>query len=129
MFRVNVLAEFLLTKHTIPLLRQSKDGAIIFTSSGVGRVGRAYWGAYSASKFANEGMAQTLADELESDNIRVNIIDPGVARTVMRARAFPAENPNIHPLPKQLMGAYLYLIGPDSQGMTGERIRAWTDSE
>ena len=63
-FRVNVSAEFLLSKYCIPLLRQSKEASMIFTSSGVGHQGVAYWGAYSASKFANEGMAQILADEL-----------------------------------------------------------------
>ena len=124
-FKVNVTAEFLLSKYTIPLLRQSENSAMIFTSSGVGHHGRAYWGAYAASKFANEGMAQVLADELEADNIRVNTIDPGVARTVLRAKAFPAENPNNNPEPKSLMGAYLYLMGSDSADLSGERITAW----
>ncbi len=127
-FRVNVTAEFLLSKHCIPLLRQSEEAAMIFTSSGVGHQGVAYWGAYSASKFANEGMAQILADELENDNIRVNTIDPGVARTVMRAKAFPAENPNNNPKPEQLTGAYLYLMGPDSKAVNGQRLDAWITS-
>ena len=128
-FQVNVTAEFLLTKHTIPLLRQSSAASMIFTSSGVGKQGHAYWGAYSASKFANEGMAQILADELESEGIRVNTIDPGIARTVMRAKAFPAENPNNNPEPHTLMGAYLYLMGVDSHGVSGQRIRAWMNAE
>jgi NAD(P)-dependent dehydrogenase (short-subunit alcohol dehydrogenase family) len=102
---------------------------MIFTSSGVGKQGHAYWGAYSASKFANEGMAQVLADELEADGIRVNTIDPGIARTVMRAKAFPAENPNNNPEPHTLMGAYLYLMGVDSHGVSGQRIRAWMNAE
>ncbi|MBC8518956.1 MAG: YciK family oxidoreductase [Gammaproteobacteria bacterium] len=129
-FQVNVTAEFLLTKHSLPLLRESNDASIIFTSSGVGKTGRAYWGAYAASKFANEGMSQILADELEQDEIRVNTIDPGVARTVMRAKAFPGENPNNNPKPEELMGAYLYLMGPDSNGVTGQRLDSWiTDNE
>ncbi|HIJ21768.1 MAG: YciK family oxidoreductase [Gammaproteobacteria bacterium] len=124
-FTVNVTAQFLLSKYCIPLLRQSEDGSIIFTSSGVGKSGHAYWGAYSASKFANEGMSQILADELEADGIRVNTIDPGVARTVMRAKAFPGENPNNNPTPESLMGAYLYLMGPDSREVSGRRFNAW----
>ena len=124
-FKVNVTAEFLLSKYTIPLLRQSEQASMIFTSSGVGHQGRAYWGGYAASKFANEGMAQILADELEADHIRVNIIDPGVARTVLRAKAFPAENPNNNPEPASLMGAYLYLMGDDSNAVNGQRIEAW----
>ncbi len=124
-FKVNVTAEFLLTKYALPLLKESVDASIIFTSSGVGKTGRAYWGAYAASKFANEGMSQILADELEEDGVRVNTIDPGVARTVMRAKAFPGENPNNNPKPAALMGAYLYLMGSDSAEITGERIDAW----
>lgn len=124
-FKVNVTAEFLLTKYTIPLLRHGTNPSIIFTGSGVGRKGRAYWGGYAASKFANEGMAQVLADELEADGIRVNTLDPGVARTVTRAKAFPAENPNNNPEPSALMGAYLYLMGDDSLTVSGEQLEAW----
>ncbi len=125
--QVNVTAQFLLTKYSIPLLKQSDDASMIFTSSGVGKTGCAYWGAYATSKFANEGMAQILADELEQDRIRVNTIDPGVARTVMRAKAFPGENPNSNPKPENLMGVYLYLMGPDSSGVSGQRLDAWVD--
>lgn len=80
---VNVNAEFLLTKYCIPLLRKSDDASILFTSSGVGRQGRAYWGAYAVSKFATEGMMQVLADELESAHIRVNSINPGDRKSVV----------------------------------------------
>ena len=59
---------------------------MLFTSSGVGTRGRAYWGAYSISKFAVEGFTQVLAHELEGTSpVRVNIIDPGKVRTAMRA--------------------------------------------
>ncbi len=125
--KVNVEAQFLLTKATLPLLRLSPDSSIIFTSSGVGKQGIAHWGAYSVSKFANEGMAQVLADEMESTSVRVNTIDPGVVRTNMRAKAFPGENPNQHPKPEKIMGAYLYLMGSDSQAVNGQRVTAWLD--
>src|SRR6185295_16864136 len=73
---VNVTAAFVLTQHLLPLLRASKDAAVLFTSSGVGNRGRAYWGAYSVSKFATEGLAQVLAHETEGNShIRVNIIN------------------------------------------------------
>ena len=58
---VNVTAAFVLTQQLLPLLRSSSDAAVLFTSSGVGNRGRAYWGAYSISKFAVEGFAQVLA--------------------------------------------------------------------
>jgi NAD(P)-dependent dehydrogenase (short-subunit alcohol dehydrogenase family) len=119
---VNVTSAFILTRCFLPLLRNSKDASIVFTTSGVGHRGRAYWGAYAASKFAIEGMSQVLADELENTSIRVNCINPGRTRTRMRAHAYPAEDPKTVPAPESLTGPYLYLLGPDSAGVTGQRI-------
>jgi len=122
---VNVTAEFVLTRQLLPLLRASKDAALLFTSSGVGNVGRAYWGAYSISKFAVEGMAQVLSQELESTSaVRVNIIDPGKVRTSMRRAAYPSEAPESLPAPDSLTAPYLALLGPASRGVTGQRFRA-----
>ncbi len=121
---VNLTAPFILTRCLLPLLKQSQDASIVFTTSGVGNVGRAYWGAYSVSKFGTEGLAQILADELEKTAIRVNCINPGATRTRMRARAYPAENPETIPTPESVTGPYLYLLGPDSRGITGRRIDA-----
>lgn len=123
--RTNVTAQFLLCKALLPLLLNAPDASIIFTSSGVGRRGRPYWGAYAVSKFATEGLSQILAGELENtSNIRVNAINPGATRTAMRATAFPAENPESLSTPQDIMPAYLYLIGPDSQGVTGQSFDA-----
>lgn len=119
---VNLNTAFILTRCFIPLLRASKDASVLFTTSGVGNRGRAYWGAYAASKFAIEGLSQVLADELGNTPIRVNCINPGATRTRMRARAFPAENPATLPDPSTLTPAYLYLLGPDSRGVSGQRI-------
>lgn len=121
--QVNLNACFLLSKALIPLLSASEDARMIFTSSGVGRTGRAYWGAYGVSKFAVEGLAQTLADELtETTSIRVNTVNPGITRTSMRAAAAPAENPESIKPPSELMYGYLYLLGPDSKDMAGQSI-------
>jgi NAD(P)-dependent dehydrogenase (short-subunit alcohol dehydrogenase family) len=123
--QVNVNAAFILTQNLMPLLRRSEDASIIFTSSGVGRAGRAYWGAYSVSKFATEGMMQILADELENTtNIRTNCINPGATRTNMRAYAYPAEQPENNPEPASIMPLYLYLMGPDSKGINGQSLDA-----
>lgn len=119
---VNVNAPFILTRCLLPLLKASDDASLIFTTSGVGRRGRAYWGAYSVSKFATEGLAQILADELERTSVRVNAINPGATRTSMRAQAYPAEDPETLKRPEDIMGPYLYLLGPDSKGITGQRI-------
>ena len=123
---VNATAPFLLSRAMIPLLRKSEDASMIFTSSGVGRQARAYWGAYAVSKFAVEGLAQLLADELDDErhNIRVNSLNPGATRTGMRVLAYPAEDPKKNPDPEQLMPIYLYLMGRDSKGVHGQQIDA-----
>lgn len=123
--KVNVDAPFMLTQAVLPLLRQSEFGSLIFTTSGVGHQGRAYWGAYSVSKFATEGLMQVLADELENTTtVRVNCINPGATRTAMRQSAFPAENPETLCRPEEITAAYLYLMGSDSIGMHGQIIDA-----
>jgi len=81
LMKVNVTAPFAMTKYLLPLLQLSEHASILFTGSTVGIKGRAYWGAYAASKAALENMMQTLADELEdTSNIRVNSINPAQER-------------------------------------------------
>lgn len=121
--QINVNAAFMLTRALLPALEQSDDARILFTSSSVGRKGRAYWGAYAVSKFATEGLMQVLADELATTTrIRVNSINPGATRTEMRRAAYPAENPLSLPTAESLMPAYLHLLQPASQSRHGEAI-------
>lgn len=122
--QVNVHAPLFLTRSCLSLMRESGDASIVFTSSGVGRKGRAYWGAYAVSKFANEGMMQVLSDELDNTTIRVNSLNPGAVRTTMRAAAFPGEDPTKLPAPDDIVKPYLYLMGPDSQGVNGQALSA-----
>jgi NAD(P)-dependent dehydrogenase (short-subunit alcohol dehydrogenase family) len=119
---VDLTAPFILTRCMLPLLRNSADASILFTTSGVGRRGRAYWGAYAAAKAGTESLAEVLADELENTPIRVNLINPGRTRTRMRARAYPAENPASVPVPESAVPAYLYLLGAASRGVRGQRF-------
>jgi NAD(P)-dependent dehydrogenase (short-subunit alcohol dehydrogenase family) len=122
---VNLTAAFVLTQHLLPLLRASQDAAVLFTSSAVGKRGRAYWGAYSISKFAVEGLAQVLAHELDgTTTVRVNTIDPGKVRTSMRRQAYPSEAAESLPTPESLTAPYLALLGPASRGITGQRFSA-----
>lgn len=122
---VNLTVPFVLTQVMLPLLKESADASIVFTSSGVGRQGRAYWGAYAVSKFGIEGLSQVLADETEQfPNLRVNCINPGRTRTSMRAAAYPGEDPATLKAPEEIVAAYLYLLGPDSKGVSGRSVDA-----
>jgi NAD(P)-dependent dehydrogenase (short-subunit alcohol dehydrogenase family) len=110
-FQINVHSQYLLLRCCLPLLRAASASSIVFTSDGVGRLGRAYWGAYAASKFALEGMMQTLADELRDvSSIRVNSLDPGRLRTRLRALAYPAEDPGSLPDPAVIAPYFVYLL-------------------
>jgi NAD(P)-dependent dehydrogenase (short-subunit alcohol dehydrogenase family) len=121
---VNLTAPFALTQVFLPLLRQSQDPSVIFTSSGVGREGRPYWGAYSVSKFGIEALSQILAAENRHVPIRVNCINPGPTRTDLRLQAYPAEDRNASKSPEKVLSPYLYLLGPDGRGVTGLSLDA-----
>ncbi len=118
---VNLTAPFILTRTTLPLLRRSGDASVVFTSSAVGRHGRAYWGAYAASKFGLEGLMQVLASEVaDTTKIRCNSINPGPVKTYLRLQAYPAEDRGLLPDPSAIVAPYLYLLGPDSAGVNGQ---------
>ena len=127
LMQVNVNAPFLLTRALLPLLRRTASAhghaSVVFTSSGVGRRGRAYWGGYSVSKFALEGLTQVLADEVDGGTgIRVNSLNPGPVRTRMRANAFPAEDPETLITPEEAARAWLWLL--DARGVHGQALEA-----
>ncbi|MGE5626175.1 MAG: YciK family oxidoreductase [Bacillota bacterium] len=123
--QVNLTAPFALTKACLELLYKSKDASVVFISSGVARNPRAYWGAYSVSKAGIENLSKMLAEETEfRKTLRVNCINPGPVRTEMRRLAFPAEDREKIATPEQILGTYLYLLGPDSQGVTGQLFDA-----
>ncbi len=121
---VNVTAAFALTQVCLPLLGRAADASIVFTSSSVGRLGRAFWGAYAVSKFAVEGLNQVLADEHRHSSLRVNCINPGPVRSPLRLAAYPGEDPDTLARPKDVLATYVYLLGPDSTGVTGQSLDA-----
>jgi NAD(P)-dependent dehydrogenase (short-subunit alcohol dehydrogenase family) len=119
--QVNTNAPFMMTQILLPLLEKSEGASVLFTSSSVAFKGRAYWGAYAASKAAAENLMQTLADEHDGiSKIRFNSYNPGGTRTRMRAKAYPAEDPTSIKSPEALMSAYVYLMSDDSHGISGQ---------
>jgi NAD(P)-dependent dehydrogenase (short-subunit alcohol dehydrogenase family) len=121
--QINLNAPYLLTTACLGLLQQSRDASIVFAADAAGRHGKAYWGAYAVSKAGAEGFMQVLADELEANTaIRVNSLDPGPVRTALRLMAYPYENRDALPLAADVVKPFLFLLGSDSQGITGQQL-------
>jgi len=120
---INLTVPFLLTQELLPILRKGDHPSIIFISSGVGRVGRAGWGAYAVSKFGVEGVTQVWAHELRGENIRVNAVNPGGTRTRMRAAAYPEEDPMILPTPEDIAPVFVWLARADTE-INGQSLEA-----
>jgi NAD(P)-dependent dehydrogenase (short-subunit alcohol dehydrogenase family) len=122
--QINVNSVFVLTQAALRLMTSRRQGSIVNVSSGVGRIGKARWGAYAVSKFAIEGFTQVLADELNEWNIRVNAVNPGGARTAMRAEAYPDEDPATLPTPEEITPVFVYLASDESASVTGQSLDA-----
>ena len=122
--QVNVAASYYITRACLPLLKRAEYGRVIYTTADVGRLGRAFWGAYSVSKFAIEGLTQVIADEVTDTQVTANAVNPGPTRTAMRADAFPAEDPRTIAQPHDILAPYLYLMGPDSAEINGQSLDA-----
>jgi NAD(P)-dependent dehydrogenase (short-subunit alcohol dehydrogenase family) len=119
---LNVTANDRLIGAFDPLLRASGTGRAIFVTSRAAQTARAYWGAYAASKAALETLVKVYAAEVERFGVRVNLIDPGPVRSLMRAQAFPGEDPMSLPAPDDIAPWFLDLA---EAGCTrhGELIR------
>ncbi|MBA6289550.1 SDR family oxidoreductase [Colwellia sp. MB3u-4] len=89
-FETNVFGWHELTKQIIPVMKRQGHGRIIQCSSVLGFVSMAYRGAYNASKYAIEGLTDTLRLELKSANIAVILLEPGPINTEFRANALAA---------------------------------------
>jgi NAD(P)-dependent dehydrogenase (short-subunit alcohol dehydrogenase family) len=109
-------------------MRKQRSGAIINVSSGVGRNGKARWGAYAVSKAGIECLTQILADELKGSGVRVNTVNPAATRTEMRARAYPQEDPQSLPTPEEIMPIFVDLASDDTVTLSGASLdaRHWT---
>ena len=118
---INLTSQFILVKTLLPALKKSDNASVVFTSSGVGKTGKAFWGAYSVSKFGVEGLCQILAEEFDNDSsIRFNCINPGAVRTKMRKEAYPLEDPKDLPTPEEIMEKYLWLMSEASKNISGK---------
>jgi NAD(P)-dependent dehydrogenase (short-subunit alcohol dehydrogenase family) len=122
--RINLTGLFLITHEVLPGMLARCSGSIINVTSGVGRIGKAKWGAYAVSKAGLEGFTQILADEVKSAGIRVNSVNPAATRTAMRAQAYPGEDPLTLPAPDSVVPIFLYLASDASAEVTGQSLNA-----
>jgi NAD(P)-dependent dehydrogenase (short-subunit alcohol dehydrogenase family) len=122
--RVNLTGLFFVTHLVLQIMIPRRQGSIVNLSSGVGRVGRARWGAYAASKFGVEGFTQMVAEEVKEFGIRANTVNPGATRTQMRAAAYPDEDPLTLPTPDEVTEIFTYLASDQSAGVTGKSLNA-----
>ena len=89
---VNLTANWRLIRALDPLLRLSPAGRALFTTCAAARDAVPYWGAYAASKAALETMVRIYAGEVAKTPLKVNLVDPGIVRTRLRAQGFPGED-------------------------------------
>ncbi len=94
-FETNLFGWHELTRRLLPIMRRQGEGRIIQNSSVLGLVALPYRGAYTASKFALEGLSDTLRLELYGTGIHVSLIEPGPIDTRFRANSFRAFKANI----------------------------------
>ena len=96
-----------------PLLRAAPAGRAIFVTSGVARGVFPYWGPYAVSKAGLEMLVGIYAGEIARTRVRANLIDPGVVRTRLRARAFLGEDASRLPPPESTVDTFLALALPE----------------
>lgn len=108
----NVLATQALVAQFDPLLRKSADGRVVGLTSTVATAPRAFWGAYAASKAAQEVLLDCYAQEVRNvSKVRVAILNPGATRTTMRAKAYPGEDPASIQPPEAVANRIVTLLG------------------
>jgi NAD(P)-dependent dehydrogenase (short-subunit alcohol dehydrogenase family) len=120
---VNLTANWRLVRSLDPLLRLSDSGRAIFVTCAVTTAVFPYWGAYAASKAGLETLARTYAGEVTKTNLRVNLLDPGIVRSKLRAAAFPLEDPAKLRAPDDVTDQFVALAAADWT-RHGEIVRA-----
>ncbi len=109
--QVNVNSPIFLTQALLPLILKSK-GTVIFTSDDQQTLAKAYWGQYGVGKAAIEQFSKILAQECENQGVKVLTITPPPMHTPLRAKAWPAENPDKLAKPLDVADLYLEALSP-----------------
>jgi NAD(P)-dependent dehydrogenase (short-subunit alcohol dehydrogenase family) len=120
---LNLTANWRLIRAMDPLLRASPAGRAIFVTAAVARTALPYWGPYAISKAGLEMLVRLYAGEIAKTRVRANLIDPGMVRTRLRARAFPGEDPSRLPSPERVTDAFVELASTEC-ARNGELVLA-----
>lgn len=109
---------YLLSQALLPLMRRTPGSRMVWVADDPERKRKAYWGAYGVAQAGREALAAILAAECRRDGPEVTVVDPGPFHSPLRARAWPAENPN--ELPDADTAARLVLEGLSDLLSSGE---------
>lgn len=129
--RVNVRGPFLLCRAVLPAMRRKKWGRIVNVGSMWGIISKEFRAAYSASKFALDGLTAALAAEAASDHVLANCVSPGFVDTELTRRVLkPAElkalvsRVPIRRLaaPAEIAALVAWLAGPENTYLSGQNI-------
>ncbi len=106
----NLTANWLLIRNFDYLLKQAESPQILFTTCKMSKQNNAYWGAYLTSKTALQKMFQIYAEENNTTNLKVNLLDPGICNTKLRHHAFPGENKSALKTPEAICQIFLHCL-------------------
>jgi NAD(P)-dependent dehydrogenase (short-subunit alcohol dehydrogenase family) len=109
---VNVTANYRLIRSMDLPLRKAAAGRAVFVSSQSSQSAKPFWGLYAATKAALEAMVKSYAQELSTSPATANVFWPGAVRTAMRAKAYPGENPDTLPHPREIAPRLVDMIEP-----------------
>lgn len=123
--KTNFTAIYRLIRSLEPLLRVSDAGRAIYLTTSVAAAPRAFWGMYAATKAGAEALVKCWADEIESTPIRAAVVDPGRMRTMLRAQAYPGEDPQDVPHPSEIGPLIVELARGDLTPPLEVKFRDW----
>lgn len=118
---INLHSPFLTAKALLPLLQEGDAPSIVISTH---NVSKAYWGGFGMAKAGLKGMMEILAHEYDVEHhpVRVNGVDTGPINTAQRRSTYPGEDCTRLRTPEDVSNAYLFYLGNDSTGVTGENL-------
>jgi len=123
LWRVNLAAPFALTRACLPLLAAAADSSVVFTGETHGTHPKAYWGGFAVAKSGLATLAAIWADELEhAGKPRLNVLVPGPIASPQRFQSHPGEDRASLRPPEAVAASFLYLLGPESAGLSGQTL-------